>query len=333
MEAISVDQLSDGILRQLNRDVSSKMGGDCVFINCGMIPPLDDEFRVVVEEIRRSTDDNQNLIVILQTNGGFMETVERLVAVMRTHYQHVSFVVPNFAYSAGMVLVLSGNSIYMDYYSVLGPIDPQYRDSDGQFLPGYGYLAKFQEIIKAINENPDSAKCRAELTYLVKKFDPALLFHIEQGVEHGISLITEWLPKYKFGNWERTASKGKLVTTNMKIRRAKKIARVLGDASRWHSHGRGISMRELSGHDIKLQIDDFAKDADLGKKIRNYHGLAVDYYSGKLGVTGYVHSQLGLRESVMTKIQGHDTTDFPMGLSPSIVRSGGKHYARKLDVA
>ncbi len=74
MEAINVDQLSGGVLQQLNEAVAGKMGGDCVFINCGMRPPLDDEFRVVIEEIRHQSEE-KHLIVMLETNGGFMETV------------------------------------------------------------------------------------------------------------------------------------------------------------------------------------------------------------------------------------------------------------------
>lgn len=294
MEAINVDQLSGEILQQLNGDVAKEIGGDCVFINCVMHPPLDDEFRVVLEEIKHTSTES-HLIVVLETNGGFMETVERLVAVMRTHYERVSFVIPNFAYSAGTVLAFSGDEIYMDYYSVLGPIDPQYKDSDGKFLPSYGYLAKFQEITEVINESENPDKCRAELAYLVQKFDPALLFHIEQGIEHGISLITEWLPKYKFKDWKKTATTGKKVTDAMKKRRAKEIAATLGDASKWHSHGRGIHMNDLSGSDIKLLIHDFGSDVDLSEKIKNYHGLAVDYFSNKLGVAGYIHSQRGMR--------------------------------------
>ena len=270
------------------------MQGDCVFINCGMRPPLDDEFRVVVEDLKRDSKE-KHLIIVLETNGGFMETVERLVAVMRMHYKRVSFVIPNYAYSAGTVLALSGDKIFMNYYAVLGPIDPQYRDNDGKFLPGYGYLAKFQEITKTVNESTDPSKCRAELAYLVKKFDPALLFHIEQGIEHGISLITEWLPKYKFKNWSKTETNGHKVTPTMKQERAKNIAEILGDASKWHSHGRGIPMRDLGGNDIKLLIDDFDNDPDLSYKIQHYHGLAVDYFSAKMGVAGYIHSKLGLR--------------------------------------
>ena len=41
----------------------------------------------------------------------------------------------------------------MDYYSVLGPIDPQYGETG---LSGVGYLAKFNELKEQIN-NSDSS--------------------------------------------------------------------------------------------------------------------------------------------------------------------------------
>ena len=93
----------------------------------------------------------------------------------------------------------------------------------------------------------------------------------------------------KFKDWRKTGTKGRRVTVAMRKSRAKKIAQTLGNASKWHSHGRGISMNELSGSDIRLLIDDFGSDPDLSEKIKNYHGLAVDYYTKKLRVSGYIH--------------------------------------------
>lgn len=270
------------------------MGGDCVFINSPMFPPLDDEFRVVIEGLKDNGSNEDHLIVVLETNGGLMETVERLVAVMRNHYERVSFVVPNFAYSAGTVLALSGDKIWMDYYSVLGPIDPQYRNSDGAYLPGHGVISKFNDLTKIINEADSPESVRAELAFLIKNFDPAQLFHIEQAIQHGITLITEWLPKYKFKDWNQTTTKGKNVTLTMKEKRATEIAQTLGNASKWHSHGRGIPMRRLMGEELKLVIDDFGSDDDLNDAIKNYHGLANDYFS-KLNMQAYIHSAAGPR--------------------------------------
>lgn len=219
-----------------------------------------------------------------------METVERLVSVMRTHYKKVSFVIPNYAYSAGTILALSGDSIYMDYYSVLGPIDPQYGETG---LSGVGYLTKFNELKEQINNSDSSSK--AELNVLIKKFDPAQLFNIEQAINQGITLVTKWLPKYKFKDWKITETNEKKVTSTMKKERAEKIAKILGDVKKWHSHGRGISMQELSGPEIKLAIDDFGKDQELSHLIRHYHGLCVDYYTNKTGIQDYIHSIKGMR--------------------------------------
>lgn len=293
LEALNVDQLSSAILKQFNGEVASKMGGDCVLISSPMLPPVDDEFRVAIEDLKQNSAE-EHLIVIVETNGGLMETVERLVAVMRSHYERVSFVIPNYAYSAGTVLALSGDKIFMDYYSVLGPIDPQYRNTDGNYLPGYGYLAEYRKLIKTINEARSADKCRAELAFLVKKFDPGVVFRIEQAVKHGITLVTEWLPKHKFKDWKKTATKGKPVTPTMRRNRAKKIAETLGNAERWHSHGRGISMRELESSEIKLEIDDFGQDSELSAKVRNYHGLAGDYFK-KIGLNAYIHTKNGPR--------------------------------------
>jgi ClpP class serine protease len=297
MEAINASQLASAVLGDMNGQLAAKFEADVIFIKSGMMSPLDSLFRIEVETIKSSAREkgkqksNDKLCILLETPGGYIETVKRLVDVMRRHYKHVSFVVPNFAYSAGTVLALSGDKIYMDYYSILGPIDPQVPDeSGGSLLPGAGYLAKFKELAEEINSaRADDPKAKqAELAYLIKRFEPAKLFHIEQAIEHGQALIEEWLPKYKFRSWVQTSS-GKKVTPTMRKKRAQDVAKVLGDASKWHSHGRGISMQELRAEDIKLEIDDFGANTELSMLIRNYHGLAVDFAS-KQGMDGFIHS-------------------------------------------
>ena len=294
MEAIDTDQLIRHVLDTMNEKLSTEMEGNCIFVNCPLLPPLDNEFRIVIENIKRNDTAQQHLVVMLETRGGVMETVERMVSVMRKHYKTVSFVVPDYAYSAGTILVLSGDKIYMDYYSVLGPIDPQYSSEDGKtHVPGTGYLAKFKELVKQINdpENQTANANRAELNYLVNKFDPARLFQIEQSIEHGKVLIGKWLPQYKFRNWKKTQTNSTRVTMAMRKHRAEEIATILGNAEKWHSHGRGITMQDLEGDEIKLQIDDFGRDKELSQTIRNYHGLCIDYFSNKLTYHGYIHTQ------------------------------------------
>lgn len=65
--------------------------------------------------------------------------VEKMVEIIRNKYQKVYFVVPDYAMSAGTIFCMSGEKIYMDYSSSLGPIDPQVYNGK-EFVPALAYL-------------------------------------------------------------------------------------------------------------------------------------------------------------------------------------------------
>jgi Serine dehydrogenase proteinase len=258
---------------------------------------VDDKVRDYIEDIKADSNQNRDrLCVLLETDGGYIEVVERIYRVFRQHYKEVVFVVPNFAYSAGTVLVLSGDEIWMDYYSVLGPIDPQMEIGD-LTVPGIGYLHKFSELVKQIkNADPSGTATRAELTYLVQRFDPAILFYIEQARDHAITLIEEWLPKHKFKNWHQTQTSKTPVGDTERKARAKEIAEALGEPKNWHSHGRGIGIAELAKNEIKLLIENFGADKAKNEAIRTYYHLVTDYFV-KIGMEHAIHGGLGIRRT------------------------------------
>lgn len=104
--------------------------------NClTMISPiqvgLEHRIRVAIEA---REERMETLVVILDTSGGVVEIVERIVRVLRLHCAEVKFIIPDRAMSAGTVLVMSGDEILMDYHSCLGPIDPQF-EKDGHLIP------------------------------------------------------------------------------------------------------------------------------------------------------------------------------------------------------
>lgn len=80
----------------------------------------------------------------------------------------------------------------------------------------------------------------------------------------------------------------------MKMERANTIAEVLGNPERWHSHGRGIGIRELQSDEIKLQVKHFADDELLETAIRRYYDLVIDYF-GKTGTPNAIHGLHGVR--------------------------------------
>lgn len=193
-----------------------------------------------MEALREKSKSN-TLTVMLTTNGGSAEVAERLVYIFRKHYSEVNFIIPDYAYSAGTILCMSGNDIYMDYFSVLGPIDPQVPNKEGKYVPALGYLDKISELIEL-------ARCgkisQAEFLIL-KDFDLAELKQYEQARDLTIDLLKEWLVKYKFKNWDKTETKKCDVTKEIKEQRAEKIASELSNYSKWHTHGRPLNIEKL----------------------------------------------------------------------------------------
>lgn len=242
---------------------------------------VDDVIRDAVEAIEPK---RQALVVALETSGGYIEVAQRIADLLRHHYRRVDFAIPNFAMSAGTVLVMSADTIHMDYYSVLGPIDPQIERPGSGMVPALGYLQQYERLIA---KSKKGELTTAELTFLVEKFDPAELYRYEQARELTISLLKEWLVKYKFKNWKKTATRKRSVSQRMRSGRAAAIAKKLNQTERWHSHGRGISM-EVLRRDLKLEIEDFGEKPDRSRIIRGYYGL-LQGYMRRLGHRGVVH--------------------------------------------
>ena len=265
----------DNELVERLKKVEDEIDADVITCIHPIMEPFDDIIRQKMDDLE---DKRNNLLVILETGGGSIETTERIVTVLRHHYPvgEIFFLIPNRAMSAGTILVMSGDRILMDYYSVLGPIDPQIENTNGEYVPGLGYLEKYKEIIAKSNRGKLS---QAELAFLLDKFDPAHLHWLEQARDHGVDLLKKWLVQYKFKNWTRTKAKGTVVTPKMKTDRAASIAKKLNDTRRWRSHGRGLSI-DVVRNDLDLLVEDFGTEpalAELNRRIGAYYRLLKDY--------------------------------------------------------
>ena len=201
-------------------------------------PPVDRLIRHAIEYRVKEGPRRRRLTVVLQTPGGYIETAERIANTFRRHYSWISYVVPNQAMSAGTVLVMSGDEIWMNYFSTLGPIDPQVERRDGRegLIPALGYLAKYKELVE---KSRNGTITSAEAAFFVQNFDAAELFSYEQAEKLSVELLQAWLIKYKFKNWKRTKTRRQKVTAKMRKQRAMEIGKQLCDTDKWYSHGRG----------------------------------------------------------------------------------------------
>lgn len=253
------------------RSVENAFAGDALGLVGSMYYGVEDFIRDALERRPVKTD---KLIVIVDTEGGYIEVVQRIADTIRYHYpKSVEFVIPNYAMSAGTVLVMSGDAIHMDYYSVLGPIDPQVL-SHGKWVPALGYLEKFQELMQKASTKKGLND--AEMAYLASHFDPADLYSYEQAKKLSTQLLKQWLVKYKFKDWNQTETHHKKVTLRMKEKRAAEIADELNNTKRWNSHARPIPMDVLR-NDLNLKIEDFGAIPERKESVRCYHRLLRDY--------------------------------------------------------
>lgn len=263
-------------------EVGAHFGANAVAVFGTIIPGCDVLLRNAVEALPAKRD---SVMIILDTPGGVVEVVERMVAVLRQAHKSVTILVPDRAMSVGTVLALSADRIFMDYFSCLGPIDPQV-EKDGKLAPALPSIRQFERLSRKAVEGTLTA---AEYA-LLDNLDAGELDQFEQARELSIELLIEWLPRYKFKDWRRTETRGIEVTAGMREERAKEIADRLSDIEHWRSHERAIDMATLQD-EVGLKIDDLAKlPASVNQSIRSYFGMLNEYMREK-ELPVFVHSK------------------------------------------
>lgn len=280
----TIKELLNKKLSQLEK----KLQGDVIFYLGEIQPGLLRLFRDLIEDLRREKKNNERLIIILNTTGGSAEIAEKMVDIIRKHYKEIFFVVPDFAMSAGTIFCMSGDKIYMDYSSSLGPIDPQVWNGK-QWVPALGYLDKVEELLE---KDRKGALTKAGFLILQSQ-DLAMLSRCEQAKALTITLLKKWLVDHKFKDWATHQTdpikKGQPVTMQEKEARAEEIADLLGNNKEWHSHGRMIGIETLRKK-ARLKIEDFSEDFYLHPLIRSYNDLLTEYLA-RNNFNTFLHSR------------------------------------------
>jgi len=141
MEGITKKVLTERLM-----DIEKYFNADCLFYYGQIVEGnIYDIHKLIVELAEEKK--HKSLVIILTTPGGSILAVERFVNLLRHHYEKINFIVPDYAYSAGTIFCMSGDELYMNYYSVVGPIDPQVQNKEGKWVSALGYLDKINEMI------------------------------------------------------------------------------------------------------------------------------------------------------------------------------------------
>jgi len=276
-------------LKQRVIEIENDFDADVMFYYGPIYPSVQRTFRDFIEQLKGDPPVRSRLVIFINSPGGSAETVEKLVEIIRFHYQEVYFVVPDEAMSAGTIFCMAGDKIFMDYTSSLGPIDPQIHNG-ASWVPALGYLDQVERMI--------AKSAKGELTdaefVLLQNQDLAMLSRFEQAKNLTITLLKKWLVEYKFKDWSTHATTpeklGNAVTLDEKKERAEEIARLLSDNKLWHSHGRMIGMSTLRTV-LKLKIEDYSNDKPRRDKIIAYNDLLTDYIT-RHDFKHFLHSRI-----------------------------------------
>ena len=162
---------------------------------------------------------------------------------MRNHVDTATLriVVPDFAKSAGTLMVLGADSVVMSDMSELGPIDPQ-TDIFGRWQSVQNYLDAYQTHDDALKADPDNVASQI----MLGKLDPATVRLFEVAKNRARQAAEGLLKRGMFrdgGNWSRTASE-------------------LLDTSRWQSHGQMISWEDARDPQLGLTVQYFSYQSE-----------------------------------------------------------------------
>jgi hypothetical protein len=201
--------------------------------------------------------DSENVDIYIETPGGSSETVEDIVRFLHNKFKIVSFVISGEAKSAGTIMVLSGDEILMTETASLGPID-------AQVMIGRSVVSAYDYMNWTENK-----RAEAEQNKGLNPFDATIVAQISPGELSGVNnaltyaevLVTDWLAKYKFKNWNETETRKIKVTKEMRRKKAEEIAKKLTNHGDWKTHGRSIKAVDLKN--IGLIINRIESNKEL----------------------------------------------------------------------
>ncbi|MBF0553053.1 MAG: ATP-dependent Clp protease proteolytic subunit [Nitrospirae bacterium] len=288
------DKTIYAVLHERLSDIEKKFDADALFYYGEFDHRLGiaKRFTDVIEQLKNDKQTKNRIVIFLNTPGGSVELVEKLVDIIRHHYNEVYFVIPDVAFSAGTIFCMSGDEIFMDYSSALGPIDPQvFSIKENGYVPALGYLDKVEELVA---KSRDGTITSVEYEYF-QGFDFAFLKSCEQARDLTVTLLKKWLVEYKIKDWDvyRTNpdNKGIPLTKKRKEQIAEEIAEDLGNHKKWLSHGRHIGIGTLQT-ELTIQIHDYSgeDEKELKQLIRNYNDFIVGFIS-RNGLESFIHSR------------------------------------------
>ena len=203
----------------------------------------------------------KGLTLVLHTPGGATNAAESIVAYLRSKFpDDLEVIVPTFAMSAGTMISLAADRIWMGRQSQLGPIDPQLFTQNRQ-ASAMAIVEQFEEARDDILANRDLAHVWAPL---LQSQGPSLLKEAQNALAYSERMVAEWLER-----WMLSGS-----TDPSPREHAQRVAHYFNNATQHKSHGRRIDRDEARGQG--LEIVDLEESQDLQEAVLTaYHLFTI----------------------------------------------------------
>jgi hypothetical protein len=231
---------------------------------------IQDDFYAIQDLLRLAKFDTIDFYI--ETPGGSGEAAEEVAKFLRNKFKVVNFVIGAEAKSAGTILALSGDHIYMTETGSLGPIDAQVRIGR-TVVSAHDYKEWVEQKQHEVNQvgklNPLDA-------VIVAQISPGELYGVINSLEFAKDLVKIWLEKYKFKDWIITQNKKIVVTPEMRKKRANEVAEMLCNHTMWRTHGRSLKIDDLKDMLLIGRIDDDPKLSEIVHRINTIVRLIFD---------------------------------------------------------
>jgi len=169
------DDIIFKVVRDAEADLERRLDANVMYFSSEIRMNVFPWFREAIEKLAQRPEKKEAIAICLTTTGGQAEVVEKLVEVVRNHYNLVHFVVPVAAMSAGTIFCMSGDKIYMGLFVVAGADRPSGSRPRGKILsPGARSSRQSERDHREIASQHDHA-CRVSVASKSGPRDAAFL--------------------------------------------------------------------------------------------------------------------------------------------------------------
>jgi len=211
------------------------------------------------------------LDVVLHSPGGIAEAAESIVAILRSKFNPIRFIIPNIAKSAATMLALSANEILMDANAELGPIDPQFvipkGDGSTVVCPAQAIKDQVEMANGLLSKNPKDLPVWIPI---LQQYGPSLLQEADNAMALSRELVTRWLVTYMFAGDPEAEAK------------AEKAAAYFSNHNLFRTHSRRIGLKEMRDHDLALKVVNMEEDRKLHRYVLRLYA-AISHTFGNTG--------------------------------------------------